>query len=81
MFHFSYSLIVGSLFFVFMALVVCIAQLNGPKPTMLASSVQSVAAYNATAPRVCTLVLFIYKAHVLLELLTLLTFGRFEVII
>ena len=66
MFHFSYSLIVGSLFFVFMALVVCIAQLNGPKPTMLASSVQSVVACNATVLRVCTLVLFIYKAHVLL---------------
>ena len=29
---------------------------------MLASSVQSVVAYNATAPRVCTLVLFINVA-------------------
>ena len=36
-----------------------IAQLSGPKPTMLASSVQSVVACNVTAPRVCTLVLFI----------------------
>jgi len=33
--------------------------LSGPKPTMLASSVQSVVACYATAPRVCTLVLFI----------------------
>ena len=35
------------------------AQLSGPKPTILASSVQAVVACNATAPRVCTLVLFI----------------------
>ena len=28
-----------------------------PKPTMFASSVQSVVPYNATVPRVCTLVL------------------------
>ena len=32
---------------------------SGLKPTMLASSVQAVVACNVTAPRVCTLVLFI----------------------
>ena len=36
-----------------------IAQFSGLKPTMLASSMQAVVACNATAPRVCTLVLFI----------------------
>ena len=36
-----------------------IAQLSGPKPTMLASSVQAVVACNVTVLRVCTLVLFI----------------------
>ena len=36
-----------------------IAQLSGLKPRMLALSVQAVVACNATAPRVCTLVLFI----------------------
>ena len=32
--------------------------LSGLKPAMLVSSVQAVVAYCATAPRVCTLVLF-----------------------
>ena len=35
------------------------AQLSELKPIMLPSSVQAVVACNATAPRVCTLVLFI----------------------
>ena len=39
-----------------------VAQLSGHKPAMLASSVQSVIACNVTAPRVCTLVLFIFDA-------------------
>ena len=36
-----------------------IAEWNGHKPAMLVSSVQAVVACHATAPRVCTLVLFI----------------------
>ena len=35
-----------------------VAQLSRLKPTVLASSVHAVVACNATAPRVCTLVLF-----------------------
>ena len=39
-----------------------IAQLSELKPIMLTSSVQAVVACNATAQRVCTLVLFIAHA-------------------
>ena len=38
-----------------------LAQLNGRRLTMLASSVQAVVVCNATALRVCTLVTFIHE--------------------
>ena len=53
-----------------------IAQLSGPKPMMLVSSVQAVGAGNATVLRVCTLVLFICMVFGTAIPLSLYIFGK-----
>ena len=55
-----------------------LAQLSGLKPAMLASSVQAVVACNATAPRVCTSVLFILSSRIVSITLSKQFKKRFE---